>query len=101
MSLIRLSLYELTLIFDEVGLSSIIHMMNQTSGVSYDRQVLLDCKPILRSIAARKDSAVHVSLSSIQPVKQHENRSPHPTPRSRNRHLVLRLVNRRLHNNLS
>ena len=68
------------------------------SGVPYDRQVLLDCFPILRSLAARKDSAVHVSLSSIQPVKQLWSEAP-TLLEMEGRRVILRLLNRRLHNN--
>ena len=70
MSLIRLVYNELTLIFDEVGHFNITRVITKRSGVPLDRQVLLSCKPTSRSAAARKDSAVHVSLSSVIHVKQ-------------------------------
>jgi hypothetical protein len=58
------------LIIDEVGSLRAAHAGTLDPELRRTAEVILGRFPILRSEAARKDSAVHVSLSSIQPVKQ-------------------------------
>ena len=73
------SLYELTLIFDEVGQFSITHVIAERPEFRMTAKSYSAVSRSCNQDTARKDSAVHVSLSSIQHVKQRESNRSQPT----------------------
>ena len=98
MSLIRLSLYELTLIFDEVGQSSITHVM---AGCPEFRMTAKSYSTAVRSCDRRQPARTPPStfLFLLFNLSNSCGARLPPYLRCRGRRVILRLLNRRLHNN--